>query len=238
MKEETRVSGEGPWEFGKKPLHQNVKGECKQARQEKYQLLMTKDLDELARDGEIDISQVPVLKRAKDICEAIRQKKEVKGLVGELADHNVWFYGPPGIGKSGWLIDYFTDNGGYYEKDKSKYWNNYENESNILIDDIEDKEQHMLGNLKKWAQHKPFQAEDKFGGFRLVRPKHIGVTSNYHPREIWTNPKELGPIMRRFKVVKFFTPYKPDGKSDYNPKYRANALYPGKNEDNNKEEDV
>ena len=40
----------------------------------------------------------------------------------------------------------------------------------------------MLGNLKRWAQYKPFAAEDKYGGFRTVRPRHIAVTSNYPPR--------------------------------------------------------
>ena len=98
---------------------------------------MDKDLDELCQEGEIDISQVPMLKRAKEIIEAIRQKKEVKPLEGELKEHNVWMYGEGGRGKTGWIIDYFNDNGGYYEKDKSKYWNNYEQEKNVLVDDIE-----------------------------------------------------------------------------------------------------
>ena len=54
MKEDTRV--EGPWEFGEKPLRQNVKGECAQARQEKYKLCREKTLNQLVEDGDIDIS--------------------------------------------------------------------------------------------------------------------------------------------------------------------------------------
>ena len=69
QKDETRV--EGPYEFGEKPLHQNVKGECKEARAEKNKMLLEKDLDELQETGEIALSQVPMLKRAKDIIEAI-----------------------------------------------------------------------------------------------------------------------------------------------------------------------
>jgi len=149
LKEDTRV--EGPWEFGKKPLRQYVKGECKEARAEKNKMLMDKDLDELQQTGEIALSQVPMLKRAKDIIEAIRQKKETRPIEGSLEEHNVWMYGDAGRGKTGWIIDYFNDNGGYYEKDKSKYWNNYDQEKNVLIDDIEKGEQHMLGNLKRWA---------------------------------------------------------------------------------------
>jgi len=74
LKEETRL--EGPWEFGTKPLHQNIKGECKQARQEKFKSVMGTDLDKLCEDGDIDISQVPMLKRAKDIITAIRLQRE------------------------------------------------------------------------------------------------------------------------------------------------------------------
>ena len=54
-------------------------------------------------------------------------------------------------GKTGWAIDYFNDNKGYYEKDKSKYWNNFDYEDNVLFDDIELTDAHQLGNLKKWA---------------------------------------------------------------------------------------
>lgn len=68
MKEDTRL--EGPWEFGVKPLHQNVKGECKEQRQAKYRSVMDQPLNELCAEGIIDISQVPMLKRAKDILRA------------------------------------------------------------------------------------------------------------------------------------------------------------------------
>jgi len=69
---------------------------------------------------------------------------------------NVWIYGPAGIGKTGWIIDYFTDNGGFCKKDKSKYWNSYNNEPNVLIKDLEKGEEFMLGKLKEWAEHQPF----------------------------------------------------------------------------------
>lgn len=107
LKEETRQ--EGPWEFGKKPLRQYVKGECKEARAEKNAKLMSQDLDQLQKEGEIALSQVPMLKRAKEIIEAIRLKKETQPLEGTLDQHNVWIYGDAGKGKTGWLIDYFND---------------------------------------------------------------------------------------------------------------------------------
>lgn len=70
LKEESRL--EGPWEFGIKPLRQNVKGECKEARAAKNAILLEKDIDTLVADGEISLLHVPVLKRAKDIVQAIK----------------------------------------------------------------------------------------------------------------------------------------------------------------------
>jgi len=49
-----------------------------------------------------------MLKRAKDIIIAIQNKKTIKAITGELHDHNVWLYGAAGVGKTGWLKDYFN----------------------------------------------------------------------------------------------------------------------------------
>jgi len=145
---------------------------------------------------------------------------------------NVWIYGPAGIGKTGWVVDYFKDNGGHFKKDKSKYWNNYANEPNVLINDLEKGEEFMLAKLKEWGEHQPFQAEDKYGGYRQIRPMRIAVTSNYAPKDLWPNDTELAPIKRRFKIVKMAAQYWPEGSKGYNPEYRANALYPGHRQNN------
>ena len=44
------------------------------------------------------------------------------------------------------------------------------------------------------------------GGQITLRPQLIIVTSNYHPKEIWTSPKDLDPILRRFKCESFAPP--------------------------------
>lgn len=36
-----------------------------------------------------------------------------------------------------------------------------------------------------------------------ARPEVFVVTSNWNPREIWTDPHSLAPIERRFKVICF-----------------------------------
>lgn len=96
----------------------------------------------------------------------------------------------------------------------------------MLINDLEKGEEFMLKSLKEWGEHQPFQAEDKYGGYRQIRPATIAVTSNYHPKELWPDKKELDPIKRRFKIVKMAFQYWPEGSKGYNEKYRAAALYP------------
>lgn len=143
-----------------------------------------------------------------------------------LHEHNIWIYGEHGYGKSGWYVDYFTDNGGYYLKDKNKYWNGYQGEPNVIINDVEKDEKFMLGYLKRWGEHLPFAAEDKYGAFRKIRPNHIVVTSNFRPQDIF-DEVDIPPLLRRFKLVKLVMPYRPQGHENYNPELRASTFLPG-----------
>ena len=62
MKEDTGI--EGPWEFGEKPLRQNVKGESQAARAEKNKLLMSKPVHELVDEGLIHAMHTQLMARA------------------------------------------------------------------------------------------------------------------------------------------------------------------------------
>lgn len=121
---------------------------------------------------------------------------------------NTWVWGPAGCGKTSDIIgrpdipEGMQREKDYYDKDKSKYWNGYrDNTMPVVIDDVEKDDQYMLRLLKQIAQHKPFSVEDKYGTVRTIRPSRIYVTSNYHPSEIWTNPRELETLERRFNIV-------------------------------------
>lgn len=114
---------------------------------------------------------------------------------------NLWLYGEAGTGKS------FTARNLYsledvYLKMCNKWWDGYQNEDNVLIEDF-DKIHGVLGHhIKIWADRYPFLCEQK-GRATKIRPRKIIVTSNYHPKEIWEDNSTLQPVLRRFRVLEF-----------------------------------
>lgn len=110
---------------------------------------------------------------------------------------HLWYYGPTGSGKTRKAL---LENPGAYMKNCDQWWQGYQGQACVIIDDI-DKYHVKLGYyLKRWADHSPFVAEIKNSSL-LIRPPKIIVTSNYSPEEIWDDANTLDPIRRRFKVV-------------------------------------
>lgn len=112
----------------------------------------------------------------------------------------MWYYGPPGTGKS---LNARKNYPGAYDKLLNKWWDGYNHEENVIIDDLSLDNQKMGTFLKRYADHYPFRAEYKGGSMR-IRPKAIIVTSNYTPEEIWSqDPQLVLAIRRRYKMVRF-----------------------------------
>lgn len=121
-------------------------------------------------EGHIHLKDYMKVRQAIDCINA--EKAEIKDLI-EL--ENEWIWGPPGAGKSRRARD---ENKDLFPKPMSKWWDGYDGQDCVLIDDYDCE---ALGHLLKiWADHYAFMAEYK-GGARRIRPKKIVITSNYSP---------------------------------------------------------
>lgn len=118
-------------------------------------------------------------------------------LQGEL--QNEWYWGPPGTGKTKKAWD---ENPRLYVKSINKWWDGYNKEDVVLIDDWDPNIKGMEQKLKTWSDRYPFMAEIKGGSMR-IRPKKIIITSNYSPDDCFSNQEDRDAIRRRFRVTHF-----------------------------------
>lgn len=128
----------------------------------------------------------------------LKQTHEI--IQGDLKECNQWIYGPPGTGKSRPFQE-----AGCYSKPANKWWDGYDGEEVVLIEDIDlthDKLSHLL---KIWLDRYPFYAEIK-GTYIKIRPAKIIITSNYRPDEIFKDDMLIEALERRFELVERVAP--------------------------------
>jgi len=113
---------------------------------------------------------------------------------------NEWWHGATGTGKSRHLWTTYPD---HYQKSLNKWWDGYQNESTVAIEEWSPKNECTSSQLKIWADRYPFTAEIKGGTLQKIRPQRIIILSNYTIDECFKESQDLEPIKRRFKVVHF-----------------------------------
>lgn len=112
---------------------------------------------------------------------------------------NEWLWGESGVGKSSKAR---RENLNLYVKDAAtQWWDMYEGEDVVLIEDVSPFNRSHTDYLKIWSDRYPFKAQYK-GGYMQIRPKKIVVTSQYTIDEIWEDQKTRDAMHRRFKEIK------------------------------------
>lgn len=173
----------GPWEIGIKPSQ----GE-------------RRDLDELAKEF--------LTKSTEEFIEAnpgafVRYNKGLQTLKYHSTKHRavgeppvvIWIWGIAGCGKTSTAYNAHKN---AYIKDGSMWWDLYEHNESIIIDDFDGKWPYR--DLLRLLDRYPYQGQVK-GGFIKITSPYIYITCEYPPEHFW-NGNELAQITRRLTEVR------------------------------------
>lgn len=155
---------------------------------------------QLAIAGKLDEIEasiyVPYIKQLEHIQSMHVPKKEN---LDELT--NEWHWGPTGTGKSKSQRSRYPN--AYIKSAATEWWNGYDNQEVVIIEDLDKYHVKMGYYLKIWSDHYPFPANIKNVGERMIRPAKIIITSNYSIGQIWNDDQTVLPLQRRFKEVQY-----------------------------------
>lgn len=105
-----------------------------------------------------------------------------------------WYYGPTGAGKTKKAVEKCET---FYIKDETKWWDGYDQQEAIIIDDFDGK--WPFRNLLRLLDRYPYQAEIKGGTVKINSP-FILITCEFPPDMIWQGT-QLAQIKRRISKI-------------------------------------
>lgn len=182
MKEDTRV--EGPIELGIKPFNPSKKTDWDKIKEQ-------------AKQGNLEnipswvyVSHYNKLKAiAKDHMQ-FKDKDHLRG---------IWIWGKAGTGKSRWVRAQCKES--LYPKLCNKWWDGYQGEKYVVMDDIMPQHNILAQQLKIWADRYDCILETK-GGAVHSNYEYFIITSQYSIDQIFEDEKDREAIHRRFLEYK------------------------------------
>lgn len=175
------------FERGQLPMTQEEKG--KKGKEYWEEQVKLAKQDPLLCDEKLQITHIGNLEKIHNLYNK-RRKFEVLSIL----EHE-WFIGESGSGKSSTARREHPD---AYMKQCNKWWNDYQYQEVVIIDDLDTTHEWMAYFINQWADHYSFPAETK-GGQITIRPRKIIVTSRFQPDQVFKDISTINSIERRFK---------------------------------------
>ena len=116
----------------------------------------------------------------------------------------IWIHGRTGCGKT---TKARTEYGTYYSKPCNKWWDGYQGEDCVILEDMDPNHSKLAHHLKLWTDKWSFTAEVK-GGTRTLRPKKVIITSQYTIHQVFSEegPEAVEALERRCKIIDMDNP--------------------------------
>lgn len=183
--------------FIEKGEYHTKKERQKISRAEKNKILLQQPIWKSVECGDISLMHAETLRKG---IAAFNKSKYPE--INEFDDDKVcyWIYGDPGTGKSAWVRQVF----GYslYIKVPEKWWDNYQGEECVLLEDLDQSyAKSLVQHIKIWADKYHFSQEEKGGRVNLTY-RRFCITSNFLPFELWKDPMLHEAVSRRFIFLK------------------------------------
>jgi hypothetical protein len=181
-------------EQGTRPISNKRKGELEKERWEHAkQLALEGKIDEI--EGNIYLRCYSALKQVARDHLPIAVDLPPGTICG------VWIMGLSGCGKSTYARSTYTP---HFCKPMNKWWDGYDNEPNVILDDIDPTHSEWIRHfLKIWTDRYAFIGEKK-GTSLSIRPIKLVVTSQYSIGEVFKDAETAAAITRRCEIVNFF----------------------------------